>query len=104
MIDRLLILLAALGVTAAQAIELRPFILPSQSGSSANVSQRSPTESNAYYDGFARDVTQMDAQKVAALRTEFQNRLAAARRNKRADEQAHYERMLGILDVYGKGR
>jgi len=85
------------------AAELRPFTLPSQNSPPNTVQQRASSGvSNSYYDNFARDVTQMDQQKVDALKVDFQKRLAQARANKREDEQAHYERMLGILDAYGK--
>ena len=99
--------IAALVVTATSlAAELRPFNLPSQNANAPpplTVQQRTVSGiSNTYYDNFARDVEHMDAQRVEVLRTDFQKRLAQAKANNRADEQAHYERMLGILDAFGR--
>ena len=87
----------------SSAAELRPFTLPSQTAQQPAVQQRAPgNASNAYYDAFARDVKQMDQQRVAALRADFQKQLSLARSSNREGDQAHYERMLGILDAYGK--
>jgi hypothetical protein len=89
---------AILMAASAQAGELRPFVLPSQNAPSRMTEQRPTTASNSYYENFRIEVGRMDKNKIDALRADFRKRLADARNKQSYDEQAHYERMLGILE------
>lgn len=90
--------IAAFGAASAHAGELRPFILPSQNAPSLTAGQRPIGVSNSYYDKFAADAARMDKKQTEGLKTDFLKRLGEARNSQHYDEQAHYERMIGILE------
>ena len=91
-------------VSVVSAAELRPFVLPSQTSPSPAAQQQSTGVSNAFYENFAREVAQVDQKKIDSLRNEFKKRLDQAKSDRRYDERAHYERMIGILEVYKEKR
>src|ERR1700674_1572158 len=100
-IGRCVISAAAFSVASVvSAAELRPFVLPSQNAPSPALQQQPTGVSNAFYENFAREVAQMDQKRVDSLGTSFKNRLGQAQNN---EERAHYERLIGILEVYRKG-
>jgi len=89
---------ALLMAASSHAGELRPFVLPSQNAPSRTTDQRPTNVNNSYYENFRIEASQMDKNKIDTLKADFRKRLADARNKQRYEEQAHYERMLGILE------
>lgn len=84
--------------SAATAAELRPLTLPSQStnaprGSSANQPAAGGVSEQVYRDFAAKVRTMRTPEKDELIRTFTQRRNAA----QRAEEAAHYQRLISIL-------